>query len=148
MRSHHLIHSKRNWEQQFLFPLPALGRRWSCPYFSCDVGITHYIAVISAVSGRFTSYEMHSLQRLTHSLFLGPSFLWWLLVSLWSCLPSPQKTTFFFFCLFRATPTAHGGSQARGRIGAVATSLCHSHSNAGSQPCLRPTQQLTATPHP
>jgi len=41
---------------------------------------------------------------------------------------------FFFFCLFsRATPTAYGGSQARGLIGAVATSLHHSHSNAGSE---------------
>ena len=27
----------------------------------------------------------------------------------------------FFFCLFRAAPTAHGGSQATGPIGAVAT---------------------------
>ena len=39
---------------------------------------------------------------------------------------------FFFFCLFRATPTAYGGSQARGQIGAAATGLRHSHSNAGS----------------
>ena len=37
---------------------------------------------------------------------------------------------FFVFCLFRATPTAHGGSQARGQVGVVAASLRHSHSNA------------------
>ena len=39
-----------------------------------------------------------------------------------------------FFGLFSiswATPGAYGGSQARGRIRAVATSLCQSHSNAG-----------------
>ena len=36
---------------------------------------------------------------------------------------------FFFFGLFRAAPTAHGGSQARGRIGATAASLRQSHSN-------------------
>ena len=39
---------------------------------------------------------------------------------------------FFFFGLFafsRATPTAYGGSQARGLIGVVAASLHHSHSN-------------------
>ena len=36
---------------------------------------------------------------------------------------------FFAFLLFRAEPVAHGGSQARGQIRAVATSLCHSHSN-------------------
>ena len=37
-------------------------------------------------------------------------------------------------CLFRATLKAYGGSQARGRIGAVATGLYQSHSNAGSEP--------------
>ena len=31
-----------------------------------------------------------------------------------------------------ADPTAYGGSQARGLIGAMATGLRHSHSNAGS----------------
>ena len=50
--------------------------------------------------------------------------------------------------LFGAPPTAYGGSQARGRIRAAATSLPHSHSNAGSQPHLRPTPQLTAMPDP
>ena len=69
---------------------------------------------------------------------------------------------FFVFCLFVfvvvvvvvvvaiswAAPAAYGGSQARGRIGAVATSLRQSHSNAGSEPHLQPTPQLTATPDP
>ena len=45
-----------------------------------------------------------------------------------------------------ATPAAHGGSQARGVIGATAANLCHSHSNAGSELHLRPTPQLRATP--
>ena len=56
-----------------------------------------------------------------------------------------------FFCLFAvswATPAAHGGSQARGSIGTVAASLHHSHRNAGSEPHLQPTPQLTATPDP
>ena len=44
-----------------------------------------------------------------------------------------------------AAPAAYGGSQARGRIGAVATGLHQSHSNAGSEPRLQPTPQLTAT---
>ena len=52
------------------------------------------------------------------------------------------------FCLSRATLEAFGGSQARGRIRAVATSLCHSHSSTGSKPCLRPTPQLTAALDP
>ena len=52
------------------------------------------------------------------------------------------------FVCFRAPPAAHGGSQARGQIGAAPASLCQSHSNAGSEPRLRPTPQLTATPDP
>ena len=40
-----------------------------------------------------------------------------------SLLDLPLSLTFFFF---RATPTAHGGSQARGRIRATATGLYHS----------------------
>ena len=52
------------------------------------------------------------------------------------------------FCLFLATPMAYGGSQARGRIGATAAGLPHSHSNTGSKLRLRHTLQLTATPDP
>ena len=52
---------------------------------------------------------------------------------------------FFFFGLFRATPMAYGNSQDRGQMGAVAASLCHSHSNARSEPCLWPTPQLMGT---
>ena len=36
----------------------------------------------------------------------------------------------------------------RGRIGAVAAGLLHSHSNAGSEPHLRPMLQLEAMPDP
>ena len=36
--------------------------------------------------------------------------------------------------LFRALSVAHGGSQARGPVGAVAAGLRHSHSNARSEP--------------
>ena len=45
-----------------------------------------------------------------------------------------------------AAPVAYGGSQARGPIGAVATGLRQSHSNAGSEPRLQPTPQLMGTP--
>ena len=57
----------------------------------------------------------------------------------------------FLFCLFAiswAAPTAYVGSQARGRIGAATAALRHSHSNAGSELCLQPTPQLTATMDP
>ena len=55
---------------------------------------------------------------------------------------------FLSFCLLRATPTAYGGSQARGLIGAVAAGLGQSHSNLGSELHLRPTPQLRAMPYP
>ena len=54
----------------------------------------------------------------------------------------------FVFLSFRATPTAYGGSQATGLIGAVASRLHHSHGNARSEPHLQPTPQLTATLDP
>ena len=41
-----------------------------------------------------------------------------------------------------ATPAAHGGSQARGLTEAPAAGPRHSHSQAGSEPCLPPTPQL------
>ena len=38
----------------------------------------------------------------------------------------------YFFFFLRATPAAYRGSQARGRTGAAAAGLHHSHSNARS----------------
>ena len=56
---------------------------------------------------------------------------------------------FVVFLLFLwAAPTAYGGSEVRGRIGAVATGLRQRHSNAGSELRLQPISQLTATPDP
>ena len=51
---------------------------------------------------------------------------------------------FPFLFLFRVTPTTHGSFQASGQIRATAVSLCHSHSNVGSEPRLQPTPQLNA----
>ena len=50
-----------------------------------------------------------------------------------------QRSTSFFFFFFVflsiwATPMAYGGSQARGRIRAVAARLCHNYSNARFEP--------------
>ena len=58
-------------------------------------------------------------------------------------------SAFFVFLPFLGPlPSAYGGSQARGLIGAVAASLCHSHGISGSGPHLPATPQLTATPDP
>ena len=55
---------------------------------------------------------------------------------------------FIILSFSRAAHMAYGGSQARGLMGPVDASLCHSHSNAGSKPCMQPTPQLTAMPDP
>ena len=79
----------------------------------------------------------------------------WLLVRFVSAMPQQRVLPFFFvlFCflffyLFYSRSCGIWGSQARGRIGAVAAGLCQSHSNVGSKPCLQPTPQLTAIPDP
>ena len=63
----------------------------------------------------------------------------------------PEFFLFFFLSFslfFMAGPVAYGDSQARDQIGAVATGLRQSHSNAGSKARLQPTPQLTAMPDP
>ena len=44
---------------------------------------------------------------------------------------------FFLFLFFTAAPAAYGTSQARGPVGAVFSSLHHSHTMARSKPHLR-----------
>ena len=69
-------------------------------------------------------------------------------------LPGVSRSTIFFFFFFvflpfsRTALAAHGGSQARDPIGAVAAALHHSRSHTGSEPHLQPTPQLTATLDP
>ena len=55
---------------------------------------------------------------------------------------------FVFLPFLGPLPMAYRDSQARGRIGAVAAGLHHSHSNAGSKLCLQTTPQLMATLDP
>ena len=68
-------------------------------------------------------------------------------------LPTPQKKKERLkvhgplFSL-RATSTAYGSSQPRGRIRAAVAGLHHSHRNMGSELHLPPTSQLVATPDP
>ena len=54
----------------------------------------------------------------------------------------------YTYILFTAAPEAYGSSQARRQIGAAAASLCHSHSNVGSEPRLQPTPQPVPMPDP
>ena len=80
----------------------------------------------------FTHLSYFSLSPISKYWFL-PSFVFSFLSS------------FLFSCFFRAALTAYGGSRVRGQIGATATGLHHSHSNARSEPHLQPTPQLKAT---
>ena len=57
-----------------------------------------------------------------------------------------QLLLFFFFFL-RATPAAHGSSQARGSIRAATAAGLH-HSNARCEPRLQTTPQLMAMMDP
>ena len=65
----------------------------------------------------------------------------YLAVSLWEAVKVIFLSFFFFFFCFFVflephPPSACGGFQARGLIVAVAASLHHSRSNAGSKPRL------------
>ena len=60
----------------------------------------------------------------------------------------PSEFVLFCFFLFWAALMAYGSSQTRGQIGAAAASLCHSHSNSGSEPYLCPMLQLMAMMDP
>ena len=61
-------------------------------------------------------------------------------------IPKPQAVSpikkfhlFIYLFIFRATPMANGGSQARGQIGTTVAGLHHCHSHAGSKLHLRST---------
>ena len=92
------------------------------------------------------SFQSKVLRQPAFKCQLCPSLLWdirWVSYTF--------KTIYIFLfvsCLFRAAPMACGVSQARGRIGATAAGLHHSHSNTRSKPPLPPTPQLTAMPDP
>ena len=70
-----------------------------------------------------------------------------LLLSFKSSSPPQQLRLSFIYLLFwlyKATPAAYGGSQARGLIGATAAGLRQSHSNTKSVLRLQAMPQLTA----
>ena len=154
-----------------LFQLRTAARSHSlysfAPFLTCyQMDIPHYEGEdISAmrVSKRLTIPENcfcsgvssrlgESILCNQKSLSNTTSMLWWLIfLCQLDCFRMLLGRFFCLFCLFafsRAAPAAYGGYQARGLIGVVAASLCHSHSNSGSKPCLRPTPQLTATLDP
>ena len=59
-----------------------------------------------------------------------------------------SKKDFVLFHVFRATLVAYVSSQARGRIGDAAASLCHSHRNARFELQLQAMSQLATAADP
>ena len=55
---------------------------------------------------------------------------------------------YFFAFIFRAAPVAYGSSRAKGQIGALASGLCQSYGNTGSESYLWATPQLVVMPDP
>ena len=138
-----------HWPQKPLRP----GLTWNILLVPENVGCPGYIQ---------TSIELAVATGLSwwccHDVCLFLFLKWWTRPGEFphSQVVSPVDTTVvvlnhsfcLFTLLFRAESRAYGGSQARGQIGAIAPGLHHSHSNARSEPPLRPMPQLTATPDP
>ena len=123
----------------FVFILHQFGRVYSYWNFSlikcqCNGWAAHFTEM----------FGRHQLKV----LFIYQNYLQRILLGKQSSGSPKFLGTFFSFFIFRAIPVAYGSSQARSWIGAAASCLCRSHSNARSRPCLQPTPQLTATLNP
>ena len=117
-----------------------------------DIGITNpnsHTHLLSS-SKLATFYNTREMRKLLRIIGGDLAFLDLEVLS-GSQTASHSVLSFFFsflFFFFRAAGAAYGSSQARGQIGATATGLHHSHSNARSELCLQPTSEFTATQDP
>ena len=94
------------------------------------------IFLYPSITFHFSAFANKGKKILRLSRFSPPKFLW-VLQHLYNMAP--------FFSL-KASPVVYRGSQARGRIGATAASLHHSHSNTGSPACwVRPGLEPTSS---
>ena len=121
-------HNKAHKWQTHIWPHTQQKFSFVCLFFGCICGMQKFPGQGSYPSNSHDSDE---------SLTTRP--------------PGNTRIYFILFCIFvfsRPAPMAYGVSQARGLSGAVAASLCQSHSNAGFEPRLQPTPQLTVTPDP
>ena len=86
------------------------------------------------VRGQYSVHHRGQVQKKLVKIMLPllPSYFRFSLSLLRIMLKSLSVSLSLF--LFRNTPTAYGSSQARGRIGALAAGLYHSHSNTRSKP--------------
>ena len=112
-----------SFSQTQAFYSVALAHRQAVPIMS--------ISEVSGINYRMQKNlkHMHDLEKKAHTEKINKNQM---------CM---MMMIFFFF---RALHSAYGSSQARSQIRAIDASLCHSHSNARSEPRLRPTPQLTS----
>ena len=100
----------------------------------------HSQKILGPLTQLFKYFPLHPLYpintALSQTLIISHlSFLYTELLmppSFWPCCSLVCLSVCLSFLLFRATPAAYGGSEARGQIGAIAAGLCYSHSNARS----------------
>ena len=128
-----------------------LGFCWSCPDFlllhdsdlvSCMFLGTYSFLLnylicwfINVQSSCFEPLYFCGIKRLFFYLQSSSHFFFQVQLRVFNCTFSRNHILVllnFLFLLFRATPEAYGGSQARGQIRAGAAGLHHSHSNTGS----------------
>ena len=136
-QSYYLIFTQMSWK----FILQDNGCiTLCCIIYPCCLSIL-YIIVYIFNPPPLSCFFPHSVSPQTISLFsiFGSPFLFWYIIYFVLFYFILFYFIYFIFCLFRTTPAAYGGSQARGQIEAVAASLRQSHSNTGSEPRLRPT---------
>ena len=83
------------------------------------------------------SIQCEMLKNKIHNLGMS-AFSAFIEINIWFCSPSLEILYLFIYLFifwsFRAALAAHGSSQARRLIGAVAASLSYSHSNMGYEP--------------
>ena len=119
-----------------------------CLAFKCeDSSGAPWISCLQAFIGHFPLYPIF----ISLSLCLGWAQMLPLPRRVLTRYPWPKDLSLlwlleqcFLFFLFRAAPTPYGSSQARGRSGATAADLHHSHSNTRSpthwvRPQIKPT---------
>ena len=102
---------------------------WSC--FLGETPLSHvlcslllHVIFLGHIYSRNEGVASLGVAHLVHSAFY------------WGKLRTPKVIFFFLFlvfCLFKAAPMAHGGSQVRGPFRATAPGQYHSHSNTGSE---------------
>ena len=127
--THQIFGKYRNveWIKSYIIPSPSKTHKRMT--FLAQSGKQGALTTLLPLAKVFMAVAFRKLGRISHlkSLFQPK------LDGFWPFLFVLGFFFFFFFFVFSGgAPSAYGGSQFRGLIGAVAASLHQSHSNTGS----------------